>query len=641
MRGAAVLVALVASCGALAPGRRVQIYDTTLRDGTQGEGITCSVDDKLKIAARLASFGVDYVEAGWPGSNPKDAEFFARARDELDADARSRLVAFGSTRSRRSSSAEDDAQLAKLVEAGVGTACIVCKASAWQTTEILGATTADNLDLISSSVAFLVEKGVRVHVDMEHYYDGALGTAVHGSDGYGLECCRAAVDAGAECVVLCDTNGGRLPWEIDAATRAVVDAVGPGVAVGVHVHDDGGLAVGNSLAAVAAGAAVVQGTINGVGERTGNANLCTIIATLALKARRFPGGAVAPPACASNVGDLTGLSRFVDETLNRGADSAAAYVGSSAFAHKGGLHVSAVAKHSEAYEHVPPGAVGNEQRVLVSELSGRANILSALATSGLVVEDGCELEEAPEEACDAEGAPLSSARWRERAAAILKRVKSLENLGYSFEGAEASVHLMLLHASPGYCQPFSVLDYSVTCADVDLDSASRVAAKARAPGPRSSTDARPLPKPPTARATVKVRVAGGATRLDVAEGPGPVNALACALVASLADEFPSLLAVSLVDYKVRILDFESATKAAARVECSFRDGRTGATWTTVSVDRNIISASANAMVDGLEFGVIEHGDSCALCDVDDLGDAVDPAVESLLAARVAPKVASR
>ena len=341
--------------------------------------------------------------------------------------------------------------------------------------------------------------------------------------------------------------------------------------------------------------------MNGVGERTGNANLCTIIATLALKGDRVVDGGV-DVACAARVDALTDLSRFVDEKLNRAPAAGAPYVGASAFAHKGGLHVSAVAKDAAAYEHVAPKSVGNEQRVLVSELSGRANIWRSLASSGLLRD--CDDDD--DAACDAD-AVLGEGMWRERAAAILKRVKALEHLGYSFEGAEASVHLMLLHASPGYCQPFSVLDYSVTTADVDLDSAARVTSKAE------------RPRTPSARATVKVRVAGGATTLDVAEGDGPVNALATALVSSLADAFPSLLAVSLVDYKVRILDPAAATRAATRVECSFRDERTGATWTTVSVDRNIISASANAIVDGLEFGAIEHGDSCALCDVDELG----------------------
>ena len=568
--------------------RDVLLFDTTLRDGTQGESISCSVEDKLKIAARLAEFGMDFIECGWPGSNPKDAEFFRRAATELDENARARLVAFGSTRSKRSATAAEDAQLRALVASGVGTACIVCKASSWQTTEILGATRASNLDMISSSVAFLVDEGLRVHVDLEHFYDGFLGGRAAPADpAYSLACAEAAAAAGAECVVLCDTNGGTLPWDVEAATAAAVAAV-PGCRVGVHVHDDGGLAVANSLAAVRAGASVVQGTVNGVGERTGNANLVTIAATLALKGEALLGAAPSL-AFAKNLPALADTSRFVDEALNLAPNPARPYVGASAFAHKGGLHVSAVAKDAAAYEHVDPAAVGNAQRVLVSELSGRANIWSSLQKAGLV-DDGSEA--------------LGEEVWKERAAAILRRVKALENLGYSFEGAEASVHLMLLHASPGYCVPFSVLDYSVTTSDVDLDSAAR-----NAGAPLRDGGA-------TARATVKVRVAGDDAALDVAEGTGPVDALEKALKRALAPTYPTVGEVELVDYKVRILDPQSKTSAATRVEISFRDGRSGATWTTVAVDRNIISASANALVDGFEFAVIEHAELCNLCELD-------------------------
>jgi len=568
--------------------RDVLLFDTTLRDGTQGESISCSVEDKLKIAARLAEFGMDFIECGWPGSNPKDAEFFRRAATELDENARARLVAFGSTRSKRSATAAEDAQLRALVASGVGTACIVCKASSWQTTEILGATRESNLDMISSSVAFLVDEGLRVHVDLEHFYDGFLGGRAAPADpAYSLACAEAAAAAGAECVVLCDTNGGTLPWDVEAATAAAVAAV-PRCRVGVHVHDDGGLAVANSLAAVRAGASVVQGTVNGVGERTGNANLVTIAATLALKGEALLGSAPSL-AFAKNLPALADTSRFVDEALNLAPNPARPYVGASAFAHKGGLHVSAVAKDAAAYEHVDPAAVGNAQRVLVSELSGRANIWSSLQKAGLV-DDGSEA--------------LGEEVWKERAAAILRRVKALENLGYSFEGAEASVHLMLLHASPGYCVPFSVLDYSVTTSDVDLDSSARNAGQPLRDGGA------------TARATVKVRVAGDDAALDVAEGTGPVDALEKALKRALAPTYPTVGEVELVDYKVRILDPQSKTSAATRVEISFRDGRSGATWTTVAVDRNIISASANALVDGFEFAVIEHAELCNLCELD-------------------------
>ena len=586
------VAAVTATAVALAPTpRRIFVYDTTLRDGTQGEAVSCSVDDKLKIASKLAAFGVDYLECGWPGSNPKDAEFFSRAKTELSREAKQKLVAFGSTRSKRSATADQDPQLRALVESGAPTACIVCKASSWQTTDILGASREDNLDMISSSVAFLRKEGLNVHVDLEHFYDGFLGgRAAEGDEEYSLECARVAVAAGAEAVVLCDTNGGHLPWDIEHATRCVVDAVPSEIVVGVHAHDDSGVAVANSLAAVRGGASLVQGTANGVGERTGNANLNAIIGALALK-----GSQIAPEgidvACSDNLHLLADAARFVDETLNLIPRKSQPYVGASAFAHKGGLHVSALAKNSAAYEHVDPAKVGNEQRVLVSELSGRANIWSTLKKAGLVHEGG---------------EPLGEAKWRERSAAILERVKRLENLGYSFEGAEASVHLMLLHASPGYCSPFTVLDYSVTTSDENLDSASRAVVK----GGRHTAQ--------RARATVKVRIADGddEDRLDVAEGSGPVDALAAALVRSLAPTFPFVDSIRLVDYKVRILDPHSATRAATRVECTFKEKITGKVWTTVSVDRNVISASANALVDGFEFGIVEYADSCMLCEVD-------------------------
>ncbi|CAH0374782.1 unnamed protein product [Pelagomonas calceolata] len=585
---------LATTAAALAPTpRRIFVYDTTLRDGTQGEAVSCSVDDKLKIASKLAAFGVDYLECGWPGSNPKDAEFFTRAKTELSSEAKQKLVAFGSTRSKRSATADQDPQLRALVESGAPTACIVCKASSWQTTDILGASREDNLDMISSSVEFLRQEGLKVHVDLEHFYDGFLGgRAADGDEAYSLECARVAVEAGAEAVVLCDTNGGHLPWDVERATAAVVDAVPSNIVVGVHAHDDSGVAVANSLAAVRGGASLVQGTANGVGERTGNANLNAIIGALALK-----GTQIAPEgidvACSSNLHLLADSARFVDETLNLIPRKSQPYVGASAFAHKGGLHVSALAKNAKAYEHVDPARVGNEQRVLVSELSGRANIWSTLKKAGLVREH--------EDATD-----LGQAKWRERSAAILERVKRLENLGYSFEGAEASVHLMLLHASPGYCSPFTVLDYSVTTSDENLDSASRAVAK----GGRRTAQ--------RARATVKVRIADGddEDRLDVAEGSGPVDALAAALVRSLAPTFPFVDSIRLVDYKVRILDPHSATRAATRVECTFKEKITGKVWTTVSVDRNVISASANALVDGFEFGIVEYADSCMLCEVD-------------------------
>lgn len=564
---------------------KIEIYDTTLRDGTQGEGVSVSCDDKLAIAKQASAFGVDYIEAGWPGSNPKDMEFFDRSVEELDESTRGKLVAFGSTRRKGVSDPAEDGQLQALVASGCSRVCIVCKASAWQTEKILGASLDENLEMISSSVAWLKARGLGVHVDLEHFFDG-----FRDDDGeYGLLCCDAAAKAGAEALVLCDTNGGAMPWEIEDATSRVVERFEERkVRVGIHVHNDAGLATANSLAACRAGATVVQGTVNGVGERCGNADLCAIVATLQLKSEKRTG--LGSTNC--NVEDLTALSRFVDETLNRNHDEAAPYVGSSAFAHKGGLHVSAVAKDSRAYEHVEPSSVGNTQRVLVSELSGRANIWTAIEKAGLVA--GGE-DEGP---------------WRKRSQAILQRVKRLESMGYSFEGAAASVHLMLLHVSPGYCMPFTVSDYSVTTSDVEIDSPSRAHHTHSSPAETRS---------PTARATVKVSLAGRSPTLDVAEGSGPVEAIFFALQRALQPVYPTVQDLKIVDYKVRILDPVSASRAATRVMISFKDHNSGASFTTVAVDRNIISASASALVDGFEYSVIEHAEFCVLCDDEDDG----------------------
>lgn len=534
---------------------RIEIYDTTLRDGTQGEGVSVSCDDKLAIAREASEFGVDYIEAGWPGSNPKDVEFFRRAQVELDESCRRKLVAFGSTRRKGVTDPAHDEQLHALVASGVPRCTIVCKSSAWQTQSILGASLRENLDMISSSVRWLVSQGLSVHVDLEHFFDGYLDDEGE----YGLACCRAAAEAGAEGLVLCDTNGGSTPWEVEAATRRVVRDFGQ-LKIGIHAHNDAGLAVANSLTACRAGASLIQGTFNGVGERCGNANLCAILPTLQLKASARLGLNCATPNC--RLTKLTALSRFIDETFNRAHDDAAPYVGASAFAHKGGLHVSAVAKDARAYEHVEPSAIGNAQRVLVSELSGRANIWTAIEKAGLLDRDD----------------ESSRAAWSRRARAILDRVKRLEAMGYSFEGAAASVHLMLLHASPGYCLPFSVTDYSITAADVDIDSPSRVL--------RKHAPSIPPKHEPTARATVKVVIAGQEPRLDVAEGNGPVDALFYALQRALAPVYPTVLHVAIADYKVRILDPISASRAATRVMISFKDQRSATTWTTVAVGQS-------------------------------------------------------
>jgi len=569
----------------------VLIYDTSLRDGTQGESVSVSCDDKLKIASKLSTFNVDYIEAGWPGSNPKDAEFFSRAKMELSPMTRSKLVAFGSTR-RKNKEAKDDAQIQKLVESGAGTICMVAKGHLWQVQEILCAKPEENLKMIEDSVSYLVNIGKTVFVDLEHFFDGYKFDKE-----YSLECCKAAVDAGASGLVLCDTNGGSMPWEVGSITADIVKEFAS-VTVGIHAHNDCGMAVANSVMAAKNGAGLVQGTINGIGERTGNADLCSIIPTLALHVRSKVG-------CMDNLHNITSLSRFVDETMNRQPNSAAPFVGASAFAHKGGLHVAAMERSPKSYQHIDPSRVGNEKRVLISELSGRQNIMGKVKELG-GYDDNL----------------ISDAVASERALAILNRVKHLESIGYTFEGAEASVDIMILHATKGYCRPFTVLDYAAQVFETNLDPELRNLSF------DSRKDNRSHKYGATTRATVTVRTmdilaesdSGGTgtlpytDRLEVSDGNGPVDALVGALKRALVPSHPSLANLELIDYKVRILDPESATAAATRVMIEFREKETERTWTTVSVDRNVISASLNALVDGFEYALIEHASACALCD---------------------------
>lgn len=565
--------------------RRVLVFDTTLRDGTQGEAISASCQDKLKIASRLAKFDVDFIEAGWPGSNPKDAEFFARAQTELDSSVRQKLVAFGSTR-RKNMDVSKDPQIQALVDSQVPSVCMVAKAHPWQVTEILRATPQENLDMIRDSVAYLVGLGKTVLIDLEHFFDG-----YRADPEYALQCCQAAVEAGASCLVMCDTNGGTMPWEVERITKAMVQQF-PGTTIGIHCHNDCGMAVANSVCGSHAGVGLVQGTINGVGERTGNADLCSIIPSLLLHVET-------QMTCKEKLPELTKLSRYVDEILNRSPSNAAPFVGTSAFAHKGGLHVAAMERNPLSYQHVEPELVGNKMRVLISELSGRQNILGKMKEVFGDMEDY---------------------QQSDRALAILNRVKELEHQGYTFEGADASVHLMILHASKGYCPPFQVLDYSAQVYDYNMDSASRVLTNFKA-AVENSEDGPPTTS--SSRATIKVRTIAENPEtgelefqdtLQVSDGRGPVDALAKALMRALQPSHPFLESVELVDYKVRILDPNSATGAATRVMIEFRDTESEKQWTTVSVDRNVISASLNALVDGLEYALVEHAQLCMLCD---------------------------
>lgn len=569
--------------------KEVLVYDTSLRDGTQGENIAATCDDKLKITRRLHSFDVDFIEAGWPGSNPKDAEFFERAKTELTPEERSKLVAFGSTRRKRIL-ASDDPQVQALIESQAPTVCLVAKSHAWQVEEILKATREENLEMIRDTVSYLCSQGRRVMVDLEHFFDGYNDDAE-----YALQCAQVAADAGAAVLVLCDTNGGSMPWEVQSTCKTIVEHFAGLKTIGIHTHNDCGMAVANSLAGAQAGVGLIQGTINGIGERTGNADLCSIVPSLSLHMD-------SRMTCQDNLSELTKLSRFVDEILNRAPNSASPYVGASAFAHKGGLHVAAMERSPLSYQHIEPELVGNEKRVLVSELSGRVNILGKIEEVGMNW-----------------GAEVTN----ERATAILNRVKALENQGYSFEGADASVHLMILHATKGYCSPFQVLDYAANVHDANMDSASRVMDWNANKEEQAATGITKKAGP-TSRATIKVRTMNQDPesevafdeRLEVADGNGPVDALSTALMNALSPAHPFLEGVELVDYKVRILDPSSATGAATRVMIEFRDTTTDATWTTVSVDRNVISASLNALVDGLEYALIEHASMCMLCDDD-------------------------
>jgi 2-isopropylmalate synthase len=556
----------------------VDVYDTTLRDGAQGEGISFSAEDKLRIAARLDAFGVGYIEGGWPGSNPKDAAFFARCPPLTNA----KLVAFGSTRYKHVSCAQDkNVQALKAADTPVVT--LVGKAWDMQVQVVLETTLDENIAMIADTVAYFKALGKEVMLDAEHFYDGYKSCP-----SYAMDTLRAAVKAGVDVLVLCDTNGGCLPWEIETLTAKVV-AEFPATRVGIHCHNDMELAVANTVSAVHAGATVVQGTINGYGERTGNANLTSIVPTLQLKMGH------------SCVGDalkeLTALSRYVDEIANLPHDAAMPFVGASSFAHKGGLHVAAVLKCADTYQHIDPALVGNEGRVLVSELSGRGNIMSKARELGLDMNDGL----------DESSVDQSAVEWKVRAKAVLEQVKELENKGYTFEGAEASVELMLRRAMKGYRPPFELVDFTVVTGN------KRVLYHADPTAP-------PVNESIT-QGTVKLALMGptdGSHQemcptkmcLEVAEGNGPVDAINGALCKALLAAYPSLGAVSLVDYKVRILDPNAATGATTRVMVEFKNSKTGQMWTTVYAHPNIIVASVNALMDGFEFAMIHTLPQC-------------------------------
>ena len=515
--------------------RAIEIYDTTLRDGSQGEGVNFSLEDKLAIARRLDEVGVDYIEGGYPLSNPKDAQFFERVRSA--GLVRSKVVAFGMTR-RRGMAAADDPGMKALLAAETPVVTIVGKTSAFHVAEVLGVSREENLAMIADTVAHIAGAGREVFYDAEHFFDGwKLDPA------YAAETLVAAARAGAARIVLCDTNGGTLPDEVAALTTAAAAALaaaGTPAAVGIHCHNDCDLAVANTLAAVAAGAVQVQGTINGIGERCGNADLVSVVANLSLK---LPGYSVLRGTGTSH---LTELSRFVYQTANMTYRPGQPFVGTSAFAHKGGMHVHAVAKAAESYEHIPPEAVGNSRRVLVSELSGRSNI-AALVTRPDVKNDRGLLDK------------------------VLAEVCRLENEGWQFEAAGASFDLLVDRCAGTFTPGFEKLAYNVTV-------------ESRA---GSGVDVR-------TEATVKLAVAGQ-ERHEVAEGDGPVNALDAALRKALEAAYPVVTRMHLLDYKVRVINAQEGTAAKVRVSIESTDG--DSVWGTVGVSENVIEASWLALAD--------------------------------------------
>lgn len=511
------------------------LYDTTLRDGAQGEGIHFSVKDKILYVRKMAAIGVPYIEAGWPGANPRDEEFFAAAGTLVLGEVK--LAAFGST-CRIGEAPEESEILKRLLDSGAGVVTIFGKAWDLHVTDVLRASREENLRLIRESVAFLVRAGREVIFDAEHFFDGRKENPA-----YALECVRAATEGGASVAVLCDTNGGALPQGITAGVEAVKKAF-PGLVLGIHAHNDGGLGVANSLAAVEAGVTQVQGTWNGFGERCGNANLSTLVPWLQLKQ-----GYVLLPEKA--LPQLTSLSRYVSELANAKFDEKQPFVGRSAFAHKAGMHVDAVLKNERTFEHIDPETVGNERRILISDQAGRANIWEKMRKFAPgILKDDPRVEQA------------------------MLRIKELENKGFLFETADGSLELLLLRILGWFEPPFEMLDYHVWSDPLrgELDSV----------------------------AVVKVQV--GEKQVHIAsEGNGPVNALDQALREALRAFFPALAESELVDYKVRVLDGSRGTEAVVRVVVETRLGTE--TWGTIGVSTNILKASAQALLDGLYLAI--------------------------------------
>jgi len=529
---------------------KIELYDTTLRDGTQMEGISLSVDDKLKIARKLDEVGVHFIEGGYPGSNPKDIEFFKRI-GELNL-RNARVAAFGSTR-RAGGAADNDPNLLALIEAKTPVVTIVGKGSERQVLHVLETTPEENLAMLADSIRFLKSKGLAVFFDAEHFFDGFL----YNKD-YALQCLKTAAGAGADCVVLCDTNGGMVTSQFADITRAAVAAVD--CQVGVHAHNAADTAVANSLAGIEAGATQVQGAANGYGDMTGNANMFSIIANLKIKMGID---------CVTDeqLQHLTEVAHYVSEIANIPPSGRAPYVGTAAFTHKAGLHVAAVIKEGWSYQHIDPSLVGNGTRILVSELAGRHSVTAKLE------EHGVHLDLTPAEV-----------------KALLERVKQMEAKGFAYESAEASFELLVRRSRPGYQAPFELVDFMI------------VERRHHLPAGRAATaddDGREM----VSEAMVKVRV-GEQTFITADEGNGPVNALDGAVRKALVEFYDDIGSMHLVDFKVRIIDSEHGTGAITRVLIESTDGEQ--TWTTVGCSTDVIEASWLALADSLEYWLLRH-----------------------------------
>ncbi len=511
----------------------LKAYDSTLRDGAQGEGISFTVDDKLKITRKLDEFGVNYIEAGNPGSNPKDMEYFNRVKKLRLKN--SKLAAFGSTR-RADIKAHEDSNVLSLLAAETPVVTLFGKSWDFHVASIIRTTLEENLRMISDTIGFMKAKGKEVVFDAEHFFDGYKANPE-----YALNTLRAAQEAGADWLVLCDTNGGSFPDEIGSIVKKVYK--GLKTPIGIHSHNDCGMAAANSVMAVLNGAVQVQGTINGYGERCGNANLCTVIPSLQIKAQYNM-------VSEQSMAGLTALSRYISEVANKGHNEYEPYVGNNAFAHKGGMHIDAVLKDATSYEHVKPELIGNKRRLLMSEVSGRSTILKKIQEyAPTLLKDSDQVKQ------------------------IMEKLKRLEHEGYQFEGAESSFELMVKRSLGQGNEFFKVMDFKVWCDN------KRVSQK-------------------SATAVIKVEV-GGTEEITTAEGDGPVNAIDKALRRALELFYPQLKKMRLMDYKVRVLDTSQATAARVRVHIESTNGLE--VWGTVGVSENIIEASCFALVDSIEY----------------------------------------